>query len=48
MFLDLERLNIDPIYDHILETFTPTDLETITSTMTTKIDAVLNVLHVWV
>ena len=44
MFLDLERLNIDPIYDHILKTFTPTDLEAIISTMTTKIDAVLNVL----
>ena len=44
-FLDLERLNIDPIYDHILETFTPTDLEAITSTMSTKIDAVLNVLR---
>ena len=43
-FLDLERLNIDPIYDHILKTFTPTDLEAIISTMTTKIDAVLNVL----
>ena len=44
-FLDLERPNIDLIYDHILETITNTELEIITRITSTRVDAVLNVLH---
>ena len=44
-FLDLERPNIDLIYDHMLETVTSTELEIITRITSTRIDAVLNVLH---
>ena len=44
-FLDLERPNIDLIYDHILETVTNTELEIITRITSTRVDAVLNVLH---